>query len=88
MFEKELTLIKQVNQKNVCFVVIGTWYFKYAGFRFEPHVFNKCNDVLMTAYELKHIAILKVKGVDFRCILWGNSVLEDRLSYKSSLNGK
>ena len=72
----------------VCFVIIGTWYFKYVGFRFEPHVFNKCNDVLMTAYELKHNAILKVKGVDFRCILWGNSVLEDRVSYKSSLNGK
>ena len=42
----------------------------------------------MTAYELKNIAILNVKGVDFRCILWGisrdqavkrlnNSVLED-----------
>ena len=24
MFEKELTLIKQVHQKNVCFVIIGT----------------------------------------------------------------
>ena len=43
----------------------------------------------MTAYELKNIAILNVKGADFRCILWGiskdeavnrlnNSVLEDR----------
>ena len=28
---------------------------------------------LMTAYELKNIAILKVKEVDFRCILWGIS---------------
>ena len=27
----------------------------------------------MTAYELKNIAILNVKGVDFRCILWGVS---------------
>ena len=27
----------------------------------------------MTTYELKSIAILNVKGVDFRCILWGNS---------------
>ena len=26
-----------------------------------------------TAYELKNIAILNVKGVDFRCILWGIS---------------
>ena len=43
----------------------------------------------MSAYELKNIAILNVKEVDFRCILWGisrdgvfnrlnNSVLEDK----------
>ena len=43
----------------------------------------------MTAYELKSIAILNVKGVDFRCILWSisngeavsrlnNFVLEDK----------
>ena len=43
----------------------------------------------MTAYELKNIAILDVKGVDSRCILWGisrdeavyrlnNSVLGDK----------
>ena len=49
------------------------WYFKDVGFKFEPHVCNKCHDVLMTAYELKIIAILTVKGVDYRCILWGIS---------------
>ena len=27
----------------------------------------------MTAYELNNIGILNVKGVDFRCILWGIS---------------
>ena len=43
----------------------------------------------MTAYELKYIAILDVKGVDYRCILWdisrneavnfvNNFVLEDK----------
>ena len=36
------------------------WYFKDVGFRFEPRVFNKCHDVLMTAYELKDIVILNV----------------------------
>ena len=25
------------------------WYFKDVGFKFEPHVWNKCHDVLMTA---------------------------------------
>ena len=27
----------------------------------------------MTAYELKNIAILNVKILDFRCVLWGIS---------------
>ena len=49
------------------------WYFKDVGFKFEPHVCNKCLDVLMTAYELINIATLNVKGVDFRYILWGIS---------------
>ena len=65
------------------------WYFKDVRFKFEPHVCNKCHDGLMTAYELKIIAILDVKGIDFRCMLWGiskdeavnrlnNSMLEDK----------
>ena len=44
---------------------------------------------LKTAYKLKNIVILNVKGIDFRCILWGisrneavnrlnNSVLENK----------
>ena len=65
------------------------WYFKDVGFTFEPHICNKCHDVLMTAHELKNIAILNVKGADFKCILSGinrdeavnrlnNSVLENK----------
>ena len=65
------------------------WYFKDVRFKFEPHVCNKCHDVFMTAYELKNIAILNLKGVHFRCILWSisrdeavnrlnNSVLDDK----------
>ena len=48
-------------------------YFKDVGWKFEPHVCNKCHDLLMAAYELENIAILNVKGVDFRYILWGIS---------------
>ena len=77
IFQKELILTKQVHQKNASFVIVGT--FKDVGFKFEPHVCNKCHDVLITAYALNY----------FRCILWGisrseglrrlnNSVLEDK----------
>ena len=43
----------------------------------------------MTAYEIKNIAILNVKGVDFWCILWGISRDEavNRLN-NSVLKGK
>ena len=58
MFQKELTLIKQVCQKNVCFVIIGV--LKMLDLNLNLHVCNKCNNVLMTAYELKNIAILSV----------------------------
>ena len=47
------------------------WYFKDVGYKFEPHIYNKCHDVFMTVYELKSIAILNVKEVDYRCVLWG-----------------
>ena len=61
------------------------WYFKDVGFKFEPHVCNKCHDVLMNANELKNIATLNVKGVDFRCILLGISRDEAVNKLNSSL---
>ena len=66
MFQKELTLITQVHQKNVWSVIIGI--LKKFWFKFEPSVRNKRHDVLMTPNELKNIAILNVGGVDYRCV--------------------
>ena len=34
------------------------WFFKNVGFKFEKHVCNRCHDLLMMAYSLKHIAEL------------------------------
>ena len=50
IFQKELMLTKQANQKNA---ICHYWYFKYIGYKFEPYVCNDCNSVLMIAYELK-----------------------------------
>ena len=80
--------VNKTNASREC-MLCHYWYFKNVRFKFELHVCNKCHDVLVTAYELKNIVILSVKGVDFRCILWGisrneavhrlnNSVLEDK----------
>ena len=80
--------VNKTNASKEC-MLCHYWCFKNVRFKFELHVCNKCHDVLVTAYELKNIVILSVKGVDFRCILWGisrneavhrlnNSVLEDK----------
>ena len=86
MFQKELTLIKQVNQKNVCFVIIGILKTLV---KCQPYVCNGFHAMSMMAYESKNIVILNTEGVDYRCILWGiskndvidslnNSLLEDK----------
>ena len=65
------------------------WYCKDVGYNFQSYVCNGCHAISMMAYELKNIAILNAKGVDYRCILWdiskndainrlNNSVLEDK----------
>ena len=80
--------INKTNASKEC-MLCHYCYFKDFGFKFEPHVCNKCRDILMYADELKKFAILSAKGVDFRCISWGisrdkavnrlsNSVLEDK----------
>ena len=39
IFQKKLTLIKQVHQKCM---LCQYWHFKDVGYKFEPHVCNKC----------------------------------------------
>ena len=68
----EGTDTNKTSESKEC-ILCHYWYFEDVGFKFERHVCNKCIDVLMTACELKNAAVLNVKGVDFRCILWGIS---------------
>ena len=44
--------INKANVTEEC-LLCHYWYFKYVGYKLEPHVGNKCHDLLMTAYELK-----------------------------------
>ena len=79
-----------INKTSVSkeYMLCHYWYFKDVGYKCQLYVRNGCHAVSMMAYELKNIAILNAKGVDYRCILWGisrdeavnrlnNSVLED-----------
>ena len=49
-YVKELTLIKQANQKSAVLVTIGIFLNK--GFKFEPNVCSRCHDLLMMSMNL------------------------------------
>ena len=64
--------INRTSESKKC-MLFHFWYFKDVGYKLQPYVCNGCHAVSMMAYELKNIAILNAKGVDYRCILMGIS---------------
>ena len=80
--------INKTSESKEC-MLCHYWYFKDVGYKFQPYVCNDCHAVSMMACELKNLAIINAKSVDYRCILWGisendginrlnNSALEDK----------
>ena len=55
------------------------WFFKDKNFNFEKLVCNGCHDISMICYELENIAMFKIKGGDYRCIIWN-------ITYRESFN--
>ena len=47
--------------------------FQDKSFKFQPDVCNRCHDVLMISINLDDIAILNIRGVDYRCVVNGIS---------------
>ena len=45
------------------------WYFLNYSFKFQPNVCNRCRDLLMMSVKLSDIAILNIKGSNYRCII-------------------
>ena len=67
------------NKSKDC-MICHYWYFKDIGYKFEQHVCNKYHDISIMGYELKNIAILNVKIVDYRCVLW-NMTKNDAINW-------
>ena len=65
------------------------WYFKDIGYKFQPYVCNKCQDVSMMVYDLNDFLILNIKGVDCRCFMCNMSKnTAIKLLNNSKLDGK
>ena len=45
------------------------WCFLNYSFKVQPNVSNRCHDLLIMSINLSDIAILNIKGSDYRCIM-------------------
>ena len=70
---KEIDLVKSNNSKEC---MICHYFFFDHGFKFQDYVCNGCNDLSMFCLNISDIAIITVKNVDFRCIMYNNSKFE------------
>ena len=64
----EGTDINKTNKSKEC-MLCHYWYFRDVGYKFQIYLCNGCHAVSTIAYDLKNIAILSAKGIDYRCIL-------------------
>ena len=60
---------KRIKKCNIC----GNWYILNKGFKFQQNICYRCHDLLMMSMNLHNIAILNIKGADYRCIISGIS---------------
>ena len=56
-------LRKQMHQNSVIFAIIGT-------FKDEPYLCNGCHGLMQKAMNFNDVAIVSVKGSDYRIHFW------------------
>ena len=63
------------------------WYFLNKNFSYEPHLCNGCHDLMQKAMNFNDVAIVSIKGNDYRIHFWYMSKNDAvNLMNNSSLN--
>ena len=80
-----------VNKTNASeeYDICHYWYFLDKGFKYEPYLCNDCHDLMQKTMNFNYIAIVSVKGNDYRIYFWymnKNDVIS--IIKDSDLNGK
>ena len=50
--------------------ICNHWYFLDKSFSYEPHLGNGCNDLMQKAMSFNDVAIVSIKGSDYRIHFW------------------
>ena len=55
-------------------IICHFWYFNNIGYKYQPHVCNRCHDLSMMVHDLNYFMILNIKGIDYnRCYVFNMS---------------
>ena len=84
---EEIDLNKSDKSKQCIICHYG--YFKDIGYKYQPHVCNRCHDLSTVVYDLNDFMILNIKGIVYRCYVFNmnkndaiallkNSVLDNK----------
>ena len=83
--------INKTNASKEC-RICHYWYFKYSGFKYEPHLCNGCHILMQKAISFNNIAIVYIKESAYRIHFWymskhdainimNNSNLTDKMGF-------
>ena len=83
---EEIDVAKSTNSKE--YMICYCWFFKH-GFKFQDSACNGFHDLMMLSLNIRGIAVIAVKEVDYHCTIHGiskfeaihlleNSLLDDR----------
>ena len=78
--------INKTNRSKKC-DICHYWYFLDKNFNYEPYLCNVCHDITQKAMNFNDVAIVYIKGNDYRIHFWYMSK-DDAISimHNSSLN--
>ena len=49
---------------------LPSWYFLDKNFKYEPYLCNGCHDLMQKAINFNNVAVVSVKGSDYRIHFW------------------
>ena len=65
----EETHINKTDESKECYIC-HYWCFKDAGYKYEPYLCNVCHDLMQKAMSFNDIAMVYIKGKDYRIHFW------------------
>ena len=65
--------VKKAGGSCECIINCQYWYFVYINFKFQSEMYNGCHNLIQKVFNFNDVAIVYVKGNDYRLHFWYTS---------------